>query len=127
MRDNPYDGDCGLRAGAYLQGPAIDGKWHGKRPHDPFAIRNALLTALRVFVDSKPGVPAFLEYYHDMTACENPDNCAHCQAVNQAKAAIDCVGRPARGRDRRANPIGIGDCNERLAAEPRRQADRDSA
>ena len=49
----------------------------------------SLYRALHSFTYSRPGYPAFVEYYHDESACEGAENCAHCLAMSQARAAID--------------------------------------
>ena len=53
-----------------------------------------LLAALKVFVDSAPGRPSLMDYYHDGSQCEAPESCAHCQAMKQGRAARDRAEHP---------------------------------
>lgn len=52
----------------------------------------------------KPGYPTVLEYYHDVDACELPENCGHCRMVRKARALLEgpdaenIMARGAEGR-----------------------------
>ncbi len=37
----------------------------------------------------KAGCPKVLEYYHDVDACELPDNCGHCRLVRKARGLLE--------------------------------------
>lgn len=50
----------------------------------------------------RPGYPTVLEYYHDVDACELPENCGHCRMVRKARAFLewlDAENITARGAE----------------------------
>lgn len=64
-----------------------------------------LVLMLREIVGpGRPGYPTVLEYYHDIDACELPENCGHCRMVRKARALLerlDAENIAARGAEGR--------------------------
>ncbi len=68
-----------------------------------------LIEMLREIVGpGKPGYPTVLDYYHDVDACELPENCGHCRLVRKARELLRRIdSEKDHGGDRGRPPITL--------------------